>query len=189
MKKNKRLRNAPLLLRQHQALEDSNQVIAKCVLPPYVPSSTAMPLERPVLAMDVYSTTTMKKKKRLRNAPLLRQHQALEDSNQVIAKCVLQNMYEQISGRLALEEDQNDQLARDRPSSAHVAHVGTVATVDAATLMPRSVRPCVVCLGFAPSGRCHFCAACLFGPQSSSAPWYCSIECSITAWYRQHRKS
>ena len=64
------------------------------------------------------------RKKRLQNAPLPRQHQALEYSNQVIAKCVLQNMYERISERLALEEDEKDELKRNRELhwSAKIAH-------------------------------------------------------------------
>ena len=49
------------------------------------------------------------KNKRLQNVPLPRKHQALEDFNQVIAKCVLQNMYERISDRLALEEDEEEE--------------------------------------------------------------------------------
>ena len=44
------------------------------------------------------------RRKLFRNAALLRRHPASEDSNQAIAKCVLQNMYERISERLTDEE-------------------------------------------------------------------------------------
>ena len=66
--------------------------------------------------------------KRLRNAPLPRHHQALEYSNHIIAKCVLQNVYGRVSWALVGEEKEDElrsieeRRERERYWSAQVAH-------------------------------------------------------------------
>ena len=67
------------------------------------------------------------KAKRLRNAPLPCKPKPLEDSNEIIAKRMLQRMYEKISDRFELEqeekEDQEASLKWERCRSARlVAH-------------------------------------------------------------------